>query len=111
MKTKSITRRDALLSIATMSALAFTKPSSIFSWPVNDKLRFAVIGDWGTGGGDEAGIAQRMFASHQSSPLDFVISAGDNIYPNGSGRYFGKHFEQPFANLLRDRVQFFTVLG
>ena len=30
-----------------------------------------------------------------------MISAGDNVYPNGSGRYFGKHFEQPFADLLK----------
>jgi pimeloyl-ACP methyl ester carboxylesterase len=68
-------------------------------------------GDWGTGGGDEVGIAQQMFSSHQRSSLDFVISAGDNIYPNGSGRYFSKHFEHPFANLLKDRIKFYTVLG
>ena len=111
METKNITRREALLSIATISAGAFIKPTSIFSSPVKDKLRFAVIGDWGTGGGDEVGIAQQMFASHQRSSLDFVISAGDNIYPNGSERYFAKHFEHPFANLLKDRIKFYTVLG
>ena len=111
METKNITRREALLSIATISAGAFIKPASIFSSPVKDKLRFAVIGDWGTGGGDELGIAQQMFSSHQRSSLDLVISAGDNIYPNGSGRYFAKHFEHPFANLLKDRIKFYTVLG
>jgi len=111
METKNITRREALLSIATISVGAFIKPTSIISSPVKDKLRFAVIGDWGTGGGDEVGIAQQMFSSHQRSSLDFIISAGDNIYPNGSGRYFAKHFEHPFANLLKDRIKFYTVLG
>jgi len=111
MKPKQITRRQAILSLATISAGAFIKPSSIFCSPVNDKIRFALIGDWGTGDHDQAGTASQMFASHQRMPFDFVISAGDNVYPNGSGRYFAKHFEQPFAELLKDRVNFYSVLG
>jgi predicted phosphodiesterase len=111
MKLKKINRRDAMLSIATISASVLIKPSSIFCLPVKDKLRFALIGDWGTGDSDQVGIARQMFSSHQRSPLDFIISAGDNIYPNGSGRYFGKHFEAPFASLLKDRINFYTVLG
>lgn len=111
MKLKKIDRREAMFSIATISASVLIKPSSIFCSPVKDKLRFAVIGDWGTGDSDQVGIARQMFSSHQRSPLDFVISAGDNIYPNGSGRYFGKHFEVPFASLLKDRINFYTVLG
>lgn len=111
MKQNKITRREALLSIATMSAGAFIKPSSVFCSPVKDKLRFAVVGDWGTGGSDQAAIARQMFLAHQRSAFDFVISAGDNVYPNGSGRYFAKHFEQPFAELLKERINFYTVLG
>ena len=111
MKQNQITRRQALLSLATISAGALIKPSSIFCSPVNDKIRFAVIGDWGTGDKHQIGIARQMFASHQRAPFDFVISAGDNIYPNGSGRYFGKGFEQPFDSLLKDRVKFYAVLG
>lgn len=111
MTQKKITRRQAILSIATISAGAFIKPSSVFCSPANDKIRFAVIGDWGTGDHDQVGTARQMIAAHQRTPFDFVISAGDNVYPNGSGRYFGKHFEQPFADLLRDRVNFYAVLG
>ncbi|HSB12254.1 MAG TPA: metallophosphoesterase [Blastocatellia bacterium] len=111
MKPNKITRREAILSIATISAGAFLKPSSIFCSPVKDKLRFAVIGDWGTGDRDQVGTARQMFLSHQRSPFDFVISAGDNVYPNGSGRYFDKHFERPFADLLKDRIKFYAVLG
>jgi len=111
MKQNTITRRQALFSLATISAGALIKPSSIFCSPVDDRVRFAVIGDWGTGDHHQIGVAGQMLASHQRTPFDFVISAGDNIYPNGSGRYFGKSFEQPFAGLLKDRVKFYTVLG
>lgn len=111
MKQNTITRRQALFSLATISAGALIKPSSIFCSPVDDRIRFAVIGDWGTGDHDQIGVAGQMLASHQRTPFDFVISAGDNIYPNGSGRYFGKSFEQPFAGLLKDRIKFYTVLG
>jgi 3',5'-cyclic AMP phosphodiesterase CpdA len=111
MKQKKITRRQAIFSIATISAGAFIKPSSIFCSPVDSKIRFAVIGDWGTGDQHQMGIARQMFASHQRTPFDFVISAGDNVYPNGNGKYFGRHFEQPFATLLKDRVKFYAVLG
>ena len=110
-KSNLITRRQAILSLATISAGAFIKPSSIFSSPVDNKIRFAVIGDWGTGDQDEAGIARQMVASYQRTPFDFVIAAGDNVYPNGSGRYFSKSFEQPFAQFIKDRVNFYAVLG
>src|SRR5262245_14391918 len=106
-----ITRRQALVSLATVSAGVLIKPSSILCSPVSDKTRFAVIGDWGTGDRDEIGVANQIFAAHQRKPFDFVICAGDNIYPNGNARYFAKNFERPFANLLKDRVKFYAVLG
>ncbi len=110
-KSNLITRRQAIISIGAISAGALIKPSSIFCSPVKDKIRFAVIGDWGTGDHDGAGTARQMFAAHQRAPFDFIIAAGDNIYPNGSGRHFGKNFEQPFADLIKNRVNFYSVLG
>jgi hypothetical protein len=106
-----ITRRQAIISIGAISAGALIKPSSIFCSPVKDKIRFAIIGDWGTGDHDESGTARQMFTAHQRTPFEFIIAAGDNIYPNGSGRYFGKNFEQPFADLIKNRVNFYSVLG
>jgi len=110
-KSNLITRRQAILSIATISAGAFIKPTSIFCSPVKDKIRFAVLGDWGSGDQHQVGTAKQMLAAHQQSPFDFIISAGDNIYPNGSGRYFGRCFEQPFAGLIKDQINFYSVLG
>lgn len=107
-----ITRRQAIVSLAAITAGAFVRPTSIFGVEaVKNKLRFAVLGDWGTGCEDQAGLANQMIAAHRQSAYDFVLAAGDNIYPNGSGRYFTKKFEQPFAGLLNDRVNFYAVLG
>lgn len=79
--------------------------------PARTRIRFPVIGDWGTGNADQNGIAKQLLAEHQRGAFDFAIAAGDNIYPNGSGRHFGKNFERPFASLLKDRVPFHAVLG
>jgi 3',5'-cyclic AMP phosphodiesterase CpdA len=112
MKKIKISRRQAIETLATITAGALIKPSSIFAAePVQDTIRFAVIGDWGTGDKDGDGVAHQMFNSHKRTPLDFVVAAGDNIYPNGNGRYFPQHFERPFAQLLSDRVNFYAVLG
>src|SRR5215813_12431220 len=112
MKMRKISRRRAIQSLASIAAGAFVSPRSIFhAEPIQNTIRFAVIGDWGTGGSDAEGVARQMFHTHKSTPFDFVVAAGDNIYPNGSGRYFAKHFERPFASLLSDRVNFYAVLG
>ena len=111
-KSALMTRRQAIFSLATLTAAALVRPTSAlgFETPTN-KTRFAVVGDFGTGGSDEFAIAAGMLDAHHKSALDLVIAVGDNIYPNGSGRYFKKHFEEPFAGLLKERVKFYAVLG
>src|SRR5690349_4027299 len=95
---KKISRRQAIQSLATIAAGSLIAPASIFSVePVKRKVRFAVIGDWGTGDNDSFGIARQMCNTHLRSSLDLVIAAGDNIYPDGNGRHFPKFFEQPFG--------------
>lgn len=107
-----ITRRRVLQSLTMLTAGTLIRPGSILAaGPVKDKFRCAIVGDWGTGDRDAAAVAGQMIGAHRQSPLDFVIAVGDNIYPNGSGRYFSKHFEQPFAQLLRERINFYAVLG
>jgi predicted MPP superfamily phosphohydrolase len=107
-----ITRRQAIVSLATIAAGTLIKPSSIFANELaRSKTRFAIMGDWGTGNSDGIGLAKQMYEAHQRTPLDFVLGAGDNIYPNGSSRYFAKNFEQPFANLIKEDVKLYTVLG
>jgi len=80
-KTNLITRRQAIISLATVTAGAVIKPTSIFSSGlVKEKITFAVIGDWGTGEDDQYGLAKKMFETHQQSAFDLILTAGDNIY-------------------------------
>lgn len=111
-KARLYSRRQALLSLGALAAGTLLTPTSVFGLgPVQKKIRFSVLGDWGTGDGPAGSIAAQIFKKHSTSPLDFVIAAGDNIYPDGSGRRFGTNFEEPFAALLRERMQFYAVLG
>ncbi len=111
-KSGLLSRRQALLSIGTIAAGAVVIPRSVFgAAPAKNKIKFAVLGDWGTGCDNEAGIASQILRAHKNSALDMVIGAGDNIYPDGGGRHFVKKFERPYANLLREGVKFHAVLG
>jgi 3',5'-cyclic AMP phosphodiesterase CpdA len=74
-------------------------------------LRFAVIGDFGTGGAVEQAVAQQMCAWRKDHPFDVALTAGDNIYPDGSPSRFDKKFFTPMRCLLEDGVQFYAVLG
>src|SRR5437667_6452477 len=105
-----ITRRQALLSLVAITAgTTITTRTGFGARPVKTLLRFPVVGDFGTGDSDQISIAKQMFEAHRRAPFDFAIAAGDNIYPNGSARYFTKHFEQPFAALLKEPVRFYAV--
>jgi 3',5'-cyclic AMP phosphodiesterase CpdA len=109
---KKMNRRQALLSLATVVAGTVVNRRPVFgAGPVKTKIRFPVVGDCGTGNSDQVHIANQMFAAHRQASFDFAILAGDNIYPNGSARYFVEHFEQPFSALLKDRIPFHAVLG
>lgn len=111
-KSELITRRQMIGSLAAIGAGTLLRPAAVLGVePVDDKTRFAVIGDFGTGGSDECGVAAQMLEAHKRSAFDFVMTVGDNIYPNGSGRHFVKHFEDPFAGLLKERVKFYATLG
>lgn len=89
------------------------------------KLRFLVMGDYGTGSDPQYKIAAAMekeFARHENSdnPVRFLITTGDNIYgvPFGlfvksSGdkdKHWQKKYFVPYAGLLR-RIPFYPSLG
>jgi predicted MPP superfamily phosphohydrolase len=111
-KSGLLTRRQALLSIATITAGAAIMPRAVFgATPAKNKIKFIAIGDFGTGDDNQAEIASLMLRDHKTSPLDFVIAVGDNIYPDGGGRHFEKKFARPYAGLIREGVKFHAVLG
>lgn len=105
-------RRQALFSLAAFGASSLLKPSSLFAIPSQKtSLRYAVIGDWGVGDRGEYELAKKMFEVHQATPFEFILTVGDNIYPDGKPEHFVKKFEKPFEGLLNAKVPFYATLG
>jgi predicted phosphodiesterase len=74
-------------------------------------VRFAVIGDSGTGGSAQYDIAERLNGSHTAFPFEFVLMLGDNIYGSERPQDFVKKFEQPYKTLLDLKISFYASLG
>jgi hypothetical protein len=74
-------------------------------------VRFAAIGDMGTGTTAQYQIAAKMTAMRQQFPFEFVIMLGDNIYGGNSPVDYQKKFELPYKALLDGGVRFYASLG
>jgi len=87
------------------SGLALTLPLD------NKSIRFAVIGDSGTGKAPQYEVAQGMETYRRATNFDFVLMLGDNIYGGHSPQDFERKFEQPYKALLDAGVKFYASLG
>jgi hypothetical protein len=76
-----------------------------------DSLKFAVLGDFGTGERRQYEIGERMAQARAAFPFDLVLALGDNMYGGQQPRDFVAKFEQPYAKLLQAGVQFQAALG
>ena len=74
-------------------------------------LKFAAIGDNGTGDRPQYEVAEQMTKAHGTFPFDLVIMLGDNMYGGQKPSDFVKKFEQPYAPLLAAGVKFQASLG
>ena len=74
-------------------------------------VRFAVIGDSGTGEKEQYTVAEKMEAYRQQVKFDSVIMLGDNIYGSHHPKDFERKFEQPYKALLDAGVKFYASLG
>ncbi len=77
----------------------------------NDSLKFAVLGDFGTGGREQYQMAEQMSKIRAAFPYDFVITVGDNIYGGERPQDMKKKFEDPYKPLLDAGVKFYASLG
>src|ERR1700752_3148970 len=69
-----------------------------------NSVRFAVIGDNGTGEKAQYEVGQQMAAAHQKFPFTFVIMNGDNLYGGERPQDFVNKFEAPYKPLLDAKV-------
>ena len=54
-----------------------------FSFTVSESLRFVAIGDWGDDDGRQYEVAAAMAQWAEVYRPEFVMSLGDNFYPEG----------------------------
>src|SRR3712207_440395 len=77
----------------------------------NDSLKFAVLGDFGTGSREQYELATQMKRVHDAFPYEFVTLVGDNLYGSERPQDFKKKFEVPYQPLLDTGVKFYASLG
>lgn len=94
------------IPIDRLAPATLTLPNS------ENSVKFAVIGDSGRGDKPQHDVAQQMVRYHERFAFPFVIMVGDNLYegPATADDYRLK-FEEPYAPLLAQGVQFFAALG
>jgi hypothetical protein len=74
-------------------------------------LKFAVIGDNGTGDRPQFELADRMAARQRQFRFDLVLMVGDNFYGSQTPPDLVRKFDRPYKALLDAGVTFRAALG
>jgi hypothetical protein len=102
---------------AVLGAQGNTTPSTSTAARVSvlpndkDSVKFAVIGDTGTGGSAQYQIAKLLAEARTRFPYEFIIMMGDNMYGGQGPADFVKKFERPYKAILDAGVKFYASLG
>jgi len=103
---------DAGSSSATETTVAVSSaPDETLPPVAEDSVRFAVLGDTGTGGTAQREVGARLAQSHRVFPYEFVLLLGDNLYGSERPQDFAKKFELPYKPILDRGIQFYASLG
>jgi 3',5'-cyclic AMP phosphodiesterase CpdA len=108
-------RRSANRFLTTL-LLAISAWESVTAQPLTlpnrpDSVKFAAMGDNGTGDRLQYDVANQMNAWHGRFPYDLVIMLGDNVYGGQKPADFLQKFERPYRPLLDAGVRFYASLG
>jgi hypothetical protein len=76
-----------------------------------NSLKFAVIGDNGTGKAPQIETAHQMVAARRAFPFDLVLMVGDNFYGSQTSDDLVAKFDKPYRGLLDAGVVFRAALG
>jgi calcineurin-like phosphoesterase family protein len=98
---------------ATGSKVAARANSSLkLTLPLKEgSLRFAVIGDTGSGTEKQQQVGDMMVKYRAVFPFEFVLMMGDNLYGGESAVDFETKFSNVYKQLLDDKVKFYAALG
>ena len=93
------------------STKAGAKKSAILLPMKEGSVRFAIIGDTGTGANPQQQLADVMHQYRSLYPFEFVLMMGDNLYGGEDPQDYDKKFESIYKKLLDDKVKFYATLG
>jgi hypothetical protein len=93
------------LVVASLAAQETALPNAA------DSLKFAIIGDSGTGSSSQYAVASKLAESRTMFPYEFVLMLGDNLYGGSGPKDFEQKFERPYKPLLDAGVRFYASLG
>ena len=112
MRRVAVVLLTALLATARFTPAAQNAARAVETLPARpDSLKFAVIGDNGTGDTPEYDVGQQMAAARKTFPFDMVLMLGDNMYGRQDPQDFVDKFERPYSALLQAGVLFYATLG
>ncbi len=104
--------RIVLLTVLALAASCPWAGAQELTLPLKPhSVRFAAIGDMGTGNKRQYQTAAKMREWREKFPFEFVIMLGDNIYDGHTPQDFVKKFEKPYQPLLEAGVKFYATLG
>jgi 3',5'-cyclic AMP phosphodiesterase CpdA len=104
--------RRTIVGVCVLFAVATCLTASPSALPdVPGSLRFAVIGDMGTGARPQLEVGAQMAALRARFSYDLVLMVGDNLYGRQRPEDIVAKFERPYAPLLQAGVLFYGALG
>ena len=104
-------RRLLLAAVFVLAAAAVEGRQGATLPAAADSVKFAVIGDNGTGDAPQYAVGQQMDAARATFPFSFVLMLGDNLYGRQTPQDFVDKFERPYMPLLHAGVLFYASLG
>jgi hypothetical protein len=112
MRMLSFVGGSALLLLTTFAAQQPAPSAPATALPnKSGSLKFAVLGDFGTGDRTQIELARQMAAVHNRFKYELVVLVGDNIYGSERPQDFKRKFEDPYKPLLDAGVKFYASLG
>ena len=99
----TVTWRAAGLLAAVLTAAVAAAQTA----PEGAPIKVVFVGDTGTGDSHQRAVRDQMVRADPS----WVFLLGDNIYSEGSRRYFGPRYDDIYQPLLAKGVRFHSALG
>jgi predicted phosphodiesterase len=106
-----LARKPFAVVLGTVALIASAQAQKTTLPMKEGSVRFAVIGDSGTGGSSQRKIADRLAASRGTFPFELVLMLGDNLYGSERPDDYKDKFEIPYKALLDAGVKFYAALG